>query len=531
MQHLLEPLAVLGHVDHVGRRADNGYAVRLEIARELERRLAAVLHDHAERLFDVHDLQHILQGQRLEIEPVGRVVVGGHGLRIAVDHDRLVAVFAQRQRRVDAAIVELDSLPDPVRSAAQHDHLAAVGRMRLALVFVGRVHVGGPRRELRGAGVDALVHRPYAEAVPARTHLGFAFLPQMRQPAIGKSHALQRSELVSIEIVESALFDRQFGVDDFLDLRQEPAVDSGVRVDFFQRHADRQRIGHVPQALGAWVGQLVGDRVGIDGLEVEAVDAAFQPAQRLLQRFLERAADCHHLADRFHLRRQPVVGLLEFLECEARHLGDHVIDRRLERRRGLSTGDIVLQFVERVADGELGRDLGDRKAGRLRRQRRAARHARIHLDDDHASVVGVDRELHVRSAGVDADLAQHRDRRVAHDLVFLVGQGLRRRNGDRVAGVHAHRVDVFDRADDDAVVLAVAHDLHLELFPAEQRFLDQQLVRRRAGEPALAHFDEFVLVVGDAAAGTAQRERRPDHRREADVGLHLQRLLEIVRDA
>jgi hypothetical protein len=42
------------------------------------------------------------------------------------------------------------------------------------------------------------------------------------------------------------------------------------------------------------------------------------------------------------------------------------------------------------------------------------------------------------------------------------------RDGDRVAGVHAHRVEVLDGADDDAVVLVVAHDLHLEFLPAEQ---------------------------------------------------------------
>ncbi len=302
-------------------------------------------------------------------------------------------------------------------------------------------------------------------------------------------------------------------------------------IHLVQRHADRQRVGDIPQALRARVGQLVRDRVGVDGLQVEAVDSGLQPAQRLLQRFLEGAADRHHLADRFHLRRQPVVGLLEFLEGEARHLGDDVIDRRLERRRGLPAGDVVLQFVERVADGELGGDLGDREAGRLRRQSRAARHARIHLDDDHASVVGIDGELDVRSTGVDADLAQHGDRGVAHDLIFLVGQGLRRCDGYRVPGVHAHRVDVLDRADDDAVILPVAHHLHLEFFPAEQGFLDQELARRRAVESALAHFDEFVLVVGDAAAGAAQRERRADNRRKADVGLNFQRLLEIVRDA
>ena len=41
---------------------------------------------------------------------------------------------------------------------------------------------------------------------------------------------------------------------------------------------------------------------------------------------------------------------------------------------------------------------------------------------------------------------------VAHPLVFLVGQRQRRRDRDAVAGVHAHRIDVLDRADDDEVV-------------------------------------------------------------------------------
>ena len=103
---------------------------------------------------------------------------------------------------------------------------------------------------------------------------------------------------------------------------------------------------------------------GIDGLQVEAVDADLEAAQRLLQRFLERAADRHHLADRLHLRGQPVVGLLELLEREARHLGDDVIDRRLERRRhevAVAAGDVVAQLVERIADGELRGDLRDRE--------------------------------------------------------------------------------------------------------------------------------------------------------------------------
>ena len=139
--------------------------------------------------------------------------------------------------------------------------------------------------------------------------------------------------------------------------------------------------------------------------------------------------------------------------------------------------------------------------------------------------------MHIRSAGIDADLAQDGDRCVAHDLQLLVGESLRRRHRDRVAGVDAHRIEILDRADDDAIVFLVAHDFHLELFPAAQRLLDQELARGRGVEAAFAHFDEFVSVVGDAPAGAPERERRADHRRKADLGLHLESLLEVMRYA
>ncbi len=78
--------------------------------------------------------------------------------------------------------------------------------------------------------------------------------------------------------------------------------------------------------------------------------------------------------------------------------------------------------------------------------------------------------------------------------------------------------------------LLVAHHLHLELFPAEHRFLDQHLAGRARVEPALHHGAELFLVVRDAAASTAQRERRTDDGRKTHHGLHLQRLFEAVRD-
>ena len=53
----------------------------------------------ARRLLGAQDLQHVLGRQRLEIEPVRGVVVGRHGLRIAVDHDRFDSRHRAARRR------------------------------------------------------------------------------------------------------------------------------------------------------------------------------------------------------------------------------------------------------------------------------------------------------------------------------------------------------------------------------------------------------------------------------------------------
>ena len=242
-------------------------------------------------------------------------------------------------------------------------------------------------------------------------------------------------------------------------------------------------------------------------------------AQRLLQRLLEGPPDRHRLADRLHLRSQLVGRAAKLLEREARNLGHHVVDRRLEARRRHAR-DVVGNLVEPVADRQPRRDLGDRKSGRLRRQRRAARHARVHLDHDHPSGRRLDRKLDVRSAGIDADFADDPNRGVAHDLVFLVGQRLRGRDRYRIAGMHAHRIEVLDRADDHDVVRRVAHHLELEFLPSFDRLLDQHFVARRLFE-SVRHLGAIVVEFArDRAARPAQRSRRPDDHRQAELAQH-----------
>ena len=128
--------------------------------------------------------------------------------------------------------------------------------------------------------------------------------------------------------------------------------------------------------------------------------------------------------------------------------------------------------------------------------------------------------------------ANDREARVPHGLVFLVGQRLHGSDGDRVAGVHAHGIEIFDRTNDDAVVGAVPHDFHFKLLPAEQGFLDQDLANRREVEAAPDDFLELLAVVGDTAARAAEGERRSDdERKSADRFRNLASLVKGLRDA
>jgi hypothetical protein len=70
--------------------------------------------------------------------------------------------------------------------------------------------------------------------------------------------------------------------------------------------------------------------------------------------------------------------------------------------------------------------------------------------------------------------------------------------------VHAHRVEVLDGADDDAVVGAVAHDLELELLPTGDRRLDEDLADGAGVEAGGGDAGELVGRGGDAGALAAR---------------------------
>ena len=80
LQHAGELAAVLGQVDGLGGGAQNRHARVLQGTSQLQRGLATQLHEHAHQAagttLRLNDLEHVLKGQRLEVQAGRDIVVG-----------------------------------------------------------------------------------------------------------------------------------------------------------------------------------------------------------------------------------------------------------------------------------------------------------------------------------------------------------------------------------------------------------------------------------------------------------------------
>jgi hypothetical protein len=81
-----------------------------------------------------------------------------------------------------------------------------------------------------------------------------------------------------------------------------------------------------------------------------------------------------------------------------------------------------------------------------------------------------------------------------------------------------HCVDVLDEADGDHLVLAVADDLQLELFPAEHRLLHEDLPHETRAKTTVCDIAKLLHVVDESTARAPHRVGRPNDTRQSDVG-------------
>ena len=163
--HFPEQIPIFRQIDDCRGGAQDLHPVFLQFGSQVQRRLSAELSDDAYGFFFLINAENVLQGQRLKIQLVGGVVVRGHGLRVAVDDNRLKSQFFQGQGRVNTAVVKLDALADAVGAAAQDHHLGFIAADGIfVLSVVGGIIVGAVRS---AADVDALPVFLYTQSYAA----------------------------------------------------------------------------------------------------------------------------------------------------------------------------------------------------------------------------------------------------------------------------------------------------------------------------------------------------------------------------
>ena len=154
-------------------------------------------------------------------------------------------------------------------------------------------------------------------------------------------------------------------LDDLVDRRAAPEQFVQREQSFGRRHD-----AAVPQRVEVEVDELRVDVPGRNPLgPVRGIESAFcSDSAKLRPIAITSPTDCIRVPSSARRAGQ-------LLEGPARDLGDDVVDDRLETRRG-HLRDVVSDLVERVADRESRRDLGNGKTGRLGRERARATDAR-----------------------------------------------------------------------------------------------------------------------------------------------------------
>ena len=271
---------------------------------------------------------------------------------------------------MDAAIVELDPLADTVRATTEDHDLLLIGRPDLGFVAVGRIEIRRERFELGGAGIDEAEDGLNPGSIALGVDLGRGDARGVRNLAIRETGFLGLTKQVDADGLTSR-FERKLDVDDTPELTEEPRVNLGQVENLLLGKTSEQRIAQEERPLriraseaGANLGKVSVGIVAVLTPATEAPSADFERTEGLLEGLLEGTPDGHRFADGLHSRCERGVGADELLESEARDLRDDVVDGRLEAGRGRFR-DIVLELVERVANGELGGDLSDREPGRL----------------------------------------------------------------------------------------------------------------------------------------------------------------------
>ena len=220
------------------------------------------------------------------------------------------------------------------RSVGSASHSAG----RSAVALVAGIHVGRARGELGGAGVDALVDRPHAQRAAPLGDLGRGQAGELGQPLVGEALLLEVEQRLGV--LRQAVLARTSRLDlhELLDLAQEPRLVLARRARSPRPTGRGGTPGRSPAGGPASAAPARRRSAILSGAPL--ISISLRPVRPVS---IERSAFCSDswkvrpiaIASPTALHRggEQRLGAGELLEGEARHLGDDVVDRRLERGR------------------------------------------------------------------------------------------------------------------------------------------------------------------------------------------------------
>ena len=116
-------------------------------------------------------------------------------------------------------VLKFNTLTNTVWPATEHHDFFAISRIRLALFFIGRVHVSRVGRKFAGAGINPLINRAQVHGMTLLAHGLVGGFHQLGQTTIGKTFLFEREQSGFVDGIQCLRFEPQFDVDDLLDLR------------------------------------------------------------------------------------------------------------------------------------------------------------------------------------------------------------------------------------------------------------------------------------------------------------------------
>ncbi len=302
------------------------------------------------------------------------------------------------------------------------------------------------------------------------------------------------------------------------DLPQEEFIDLGDGVSLIHGHASPESFGDGKEPFVIHLADfvehfLVGQLVQFRQIHMDQAD--FQTADRFQQTGFDVPFNGHDLAGGLHLGTQGMVGVDEFVERPAGNLDDTVVQGGLEAGGGLLRYS-VLDFIQRITGSNLGSHFGNGISGSFGSQSGRTAYTGVHFDDDVFLAVRVQGILHV-AGPFHAQFPHDVDGSGTQHLHFPVGQGLAGCHYDGVAGVYAHRVDIFHVADGDAVIRMIPHHFVFDFLPAGHGPFNQGLADQGVHQTLGGDVIQLIHVVSDTAAGAAQGIGRTHDQGEAHL--------------